>query len=460
MSALALRLAYVAQRWPTLPDWNVDAIGYHQLAVNMLSGRGFSLNTAAPFRPDLIRTPGYPLLLAVIYLLAGTAPRLVVVAQCVLDSLTAVMVAGAVWHLTRRRLPALLSGLFYVTDAVSIRYCAELYVEIALGTALAGLCYLLAAGETSQRFTARTAALVGLMCGLVILIKPNMLPLPLIVAAYCLVRTRSARAAGIVLITSIALLTPWCVRNALTFKRPIVSSVFEQNLLIVSAPATLAEKNHETVEPWSTQWWAYVGSVVELAMHAHQDVLTIPESRMTDEQRGLASALLAASAREVLQTYPYAFVSSHFKGVFHGLVQVEYRFWFHNVTGQSWQNAMPTGIRHLALVGQYAQIPTLAAVLWIYFAARQALGLVLALCGIAWLWRVHRPLLGCWLAIAAYALILPGPISYERFTVSITSIACILMGLAAAWLHRRFGFPRRPASDAEPGFRESQRCRR
>src|SRR4030095_10484807 len=97
--ALLLRFGYLAFRWPLLPDWNVDAVGYHQLAVNLLQRGIFSLNTQPPFQPDAIRTPGYPLFIAAVYVVVGINPRAVLIVQAILDAITVVLVVGTARHL-------------------------------------------------------------------------------------------------------------------------------------------------------------------------------------------------------------------------------------------------------------------------------------------------------------------------------------------------------------------------
>ena len=48
-----------------------DSTEYVRLARNLNAGRGLSLDETAPYRPDVRRTPAYPLLLAAIFRLPG-----------------------------------------------------------------------------------------------------------------------------------------------------------------------------------------------------------------------------------------------------------------------------------------------------------------------------------------------------------------------------------------------------
>ncbi len=118
--AVLLRAAYFLPRWASVPDWNVDALGYHQLAVNLLEHGAFSISTAPPLQPDAIRTPGYPAFIALVYLIFGVSPQAVLLLQVILDSLTALLVTGyrlealrlaAGGGLWRNRICALSNGL-------------------------------------------------------------------------------------------------------------------------------------------------------------------------------------------------------------------------------------------------------------------------------------------------------------------------------------------------------------
>ncbi|HBW47625.1 TPA: hypothetical protein DEF17_06795 [bacterium] len=62
--AIAFRL-WLAHSYPQKID-STDAEQYITLASNMISGRGYSLWHTAPFYPDVYRSPGYPLFLALL----------------------------------------------------------------------------------------------------------------------------------------------------------------------------------------------------------------------------------------------------------------------------------------------------------------------------------------------------------------------------------------------------------
>jgi len=77
-TGLLLRIALflVASREPERRLYTPDSLDYQRLAVNLIEGHGFSRDSSAPYQPDILRTPAYPALLAVLYLCGGASPAL------------------------------------------------------------------------------------------------------------------------------------------------------------------------------------------------------------------------------------------------------------------------------------------------------------------------------------------------------------------------------------------------
>jgi len=74
-----------------------DAVQYDTIGFNLASGRGFSLETLAPFTPTMYREPGYPMFLGMIYVVFGHNIQIVLFAQMLLHATTAVLV----YYITR-----------------------------------------------------------------------------------------------------------------------------------------------------------------------------------------------------------------------------------------------------------------------------------------------------------------------------------------------------------------------
>ena len=58
---------------------------YHQIAINLLQGNGFSRSTSVPFLPASLDQPGYPLFVALFYRLFGNDQLPIYIAQVLLE---------------------------------------------------------------------------------------------------------------------------------------------------------------------------------------------------------------------------------------------------------------------------------------------------------------------------------------------------------------------------------------
>jgi 4-amino-4-deoxy-L-arabinose transferase-like glycosyltransferase len=356
----------------------------------------------------------------------GINPRAVLIVQAILDAITVVLVVGTARHLRLSWRAALVAGLLYALYPAAWRYSAELYVETALAFVVAVTFWLFT--RPRNRWTGVVA--LGVMCGLALLLKPNVLLLPVILAIAVLLRW-GVRQALVFAAAVVLLVTPWVVRNTVVFGRPMLSTAFENNLARVSAPATLAEARGEDVAPWTPRWEALYGEVVRAAAQQAPDLFATPLHEMSPRMADQATLVLAGVSRDIIAAHPIAFVESHVKGVLRGLLPDEYRFWFAQFTGRTWESAMPGGIAAAVREGGWQSVPWLAAVLFVAFTALYAIGYALAVVGLWRLGRIDRvAALALGLSIA-YMVVLPGSITYERFILPVMPLGCVLIGCAA-----------------------------
>src|SRR4051812_5109868 len=93
--------SFLVIRFPHNAD---DEIRYTAPAKNMLAGRGFSSDTAAPYLPSEHTVPGYPLFITAVYAVFGEHNLAVRIAQAFVDSATGLLVAFLAFHLAPLRL--------------------------------------------------------------------------------------------------------------------------------------------------------------------------------------------------------------------------------------------------------------------------------------------------------------------------------------------------------------------
>ncbi len=125
----AVRIPFVL--WaPGVPTG--DGFFYHLLALQMLAGQGF---VSPDGSPGILWPPAWPALMALVYWLAGTPPHVIPVANAVLGSITAALIAMIGWYLFDVR-TGLIAGLIYALWPGPIYYCATYFGETAFNLVL------------------------------------------------------------------------------------------------------------------------------------------------------------------------------------------------------------------------------------------------------------------------------------------------------------------------------------
>ena len=219
--ALCIRLAAGVWWQGRLPDQSrfgfPDSESYWGLAEQVARGESYELN------PDrrVFRTPGYPLLLAPLFMLAGGEPPVLWarVLGAVLGTATVAAVAALAWQLFDRRaavLAAWAAALYPEAVAMSTFVLSE--APFALLMILQLLLATLAWRSETSRGQAAWASAAGLAAGVASLMRPSwLLFTPLAVAVAFLDAKQRARAVRIgswMLLALIATMAPWWIRNA------------------------------------------------------------------------------------------------------------------------------------------------------------------------------------------------------------------------------------------------------
>ena len=435
---------------------SVDAQGYHALALNLLDGRGFSLNLAPPYVPDAIRTPLYPAFVALVYALTGRVASHVALAQALLDAVTALVVVEVVRRITGGGWWAWAAGVLYALNPTAWRFGNQLLTEIVLAAVLAWLFLAFVAYANSRGRPWLAAA--GALSAAAPLVKPNMLLLPLLVALAVAWLPRVGRAvprqrrlaawgpAAVVLVVAGLLVFPWLLRNRVVFGRWLFSHTFEDNLARVSAVATLAHVQGERVAPWTPRWEAlYSGLLLEANARYGDDFTGVP---LTAAQADRTQQQLAAVASSVILAHPNDFALAHLGGFVRSWVPEEHRFWYGWLTGRSWDSldtqegvfgpalgrlragGLGAALGYLWQV-RVAALPPLALALWLGWLLAYAASALL-LVRATWRWRqCPALLLLCW-GTVLYATFLPGPIADIRFRVPVAPMLIVLMALGVA----------------------------
>jgi 4-amino-4-deoxy-L-arabinose transferase-like glycosyltransferase len=197
-----------------------DGAGYELIARNLLEGRGFSMNSAPPYEPDMLRTPGYVFFIASIYGAFGYRPEIVVLIQNILGLITlyiayrlATRLFGAPAGLVATALMAVDMGTIILTNVTM--------TESPFMILLIPATYCFFVGRDSPRGRIWLAG-AGLLFGLATLVRPAGLYLVILVLPFVwwniqLPRWEKViRSAALLVVYALALL-PWSYRNLQTF---------------------------------------------------------------------------------------------------------------------------------------------------------------------------------------------------------------------------------------------------
>ena len=216
--ALLLRVAFVL--WaPAEPTG--DGLFYHQHARDLMSGNGYVNLDRSPANTWM---PGWPAFLALLYTLFGFEPRVAMLANAVLSSATAVLVARLGRQLFSARIGAI-AGLLYAVWPGVVYFSATLFNESLFSLLLvAALDLWVRAAAAERRRTALFAA-SGLLLGASAWVKaePLLLCLPLALHLASLRRGRAdfLRHAGLAFALATVVVLPWSIRNYVVFERVI-----------------------------------------------------------------------------------------------------------------------------------------------------------------------------------------------------------------------------------------------
>lgn len=206
--------------WYQRPDWNVawtDQGGYRMLAEGInASGEFTRYPDQTPFVPEAIRTPGYPLFLAMVYRVAGTSHLAVAIAQSVLFVLICLMVFRIA---TRVSSPDVALGAMAITALFApLPYFGAL-VLTELWTTFVLTGAVLATLRAIDRSSATWFACAGFLFAYAALSRPVFILLPpfLVAAAVLLLWRRDWRRAAtcwaLLLMVFAVTVLPWFAYN-------------------------------------------------------------------------------------------------------------------------------------------------------------------------------------------------------------------------------------------------------
>ncbi len=260
--ALAARVAFfwanTAAHGGELLPTILNSEGYYELANNILAGHGFSESPVAPYAPDSLRPPLYPLFIAAIVGVFGSYWP-VIIAQILLASVLPLLARRISFRITQNAWVGNTVGILFAVEPVLVRLSGILLTETLFLTLF--FACVITFFNYLDRNEARSLAFSALFLGLATLTRPVTQYLPVLMIAMLLWRLRkiprrAALHAGVFAVVFIATLAPWLYRNYTVFGSPSVANTTVSNLYGYFAPSVLALERHITFTTAQQQLFA------------------------------------------------------------------------------------------------------------------------------------------------------------------------------------------------------------
>jgi hypothetical protein len=221
-AALAGRLAVMLLILRTYPHkWlYTHGIEMGLLADSLVRGQGYSSPFGVPTGPTAFIAPGYPTLIAAVFLLFGTYSFASAIAIMLLQLAVCLVTVGLIMYICREIFDprtAKLAGAFWAVS-LPLLWMPTIFWETSISAcALPGMIAL--AIRCWRKPTKGIWVLMGLYCGIVALINPALLPSLLAILGWAAYQTRRVSKVAPVMgmLVLFLVFAPWPIRNAYRF---------------------------------------------------------------------------------------------------------------------------------------------------------------------------------------------------------------------------------------------------
>jgi len=160
---------------------SLDCGEYYQIARNLVDHGEFSQSKGAPFKPDTWRTPGYPLFLAAVMLIAGPSPVTLIVVQQGLSILNVLLLFQIARRLMSSR-RASVAALLFLFEPYHLLYSTWLMSTTLFVTLLLLTWYACLRARRRPNWT--WFGLVGVLSGALVLVRPVGILVPVVILAW------------------------------------------------------------------------------------------------------------------------------------------------------------------------------------------------------------------------------------------------------------------------------------
>jgi 4-amino-4-deoxy-L-arabinose transferase-like glycosyltransferase len=230
-----------------------DSDAYNKLAYSILT-KGDFYNPAG--QKSAWITPGYPLFLAIVYMIFGYKFIPVLIIQALLLEFSLILIFLTTKKIYGQR-PALISFIILALNIRFIPYVSQIYTEI-LFLFFISVCFF-----ATIKLMAKTklsifwAIMLGFALGFGFLIRPVLLPAIITIPLFLLVSKIRLKFVFISFATAFFIISLWLARNYIIFNRIVISTSSEISL----SDGNLNMNSFNFFEPYSLQKFAEKNTV-------------------------------------------------------------------------------------------------------------------------------------------------------------------------------------------------------
>lgn len=220
-----------------------DAIGYNQLALSLVTNKSFN-------HFDNLRTPGYPVFIALIYDISNESVWFVLFVQILLSLISVFLVFKIASKIFSENI-ALLSAFLFAIDINQAYYTLTLLTETLFVTLFISSIYFLC--KSLKENTLLSVFVSALLLGVATLVRPVSFLFP-VVAVFSLLLFMSQKVklnliySLIFIVIYIASISPWLIHNYSKYGEAKLTSLSGWNLLFWYAAYTEAYKTGKSIE--------------------------------------------------------------------------------------------------------------------------------------------------------------------------------------------------------------------
>lgn len=299
--------------------WITDSGEYWRLAENLINHLQFSKSNGAPFEPEHLRTPLYPLYISLINLTGGGLYA-VIISQIIISLATIWVVWKTTWLISFNKISSGIAASFFALDLPSMIFSNYVLSETLYVFLLASAVYLFVLHYRYKKIHFLIS--FGFVAGLTALCRPSSIYLLALWPILLLFsnenfRIKLSRASLFTLIFALTIL-PWLVRNKTTFDKFFFSTTSDFMMAAWVAPNIKAIRENKGVAEARYELWTdwYYNSPYD-AYHEPLDYMHYVRDK----------------SMSIISSEPGIALKQHALGVFHLLAKPARGQFAHQLTG-------------------------------------------------------------------------------------------------------------------------------